>query len=307
MTDHPTIEQVLLKAEEKLDQAGVYCGHGTDNSWDEACLLLLHALGLHRAEESILQQSMGPLEQRAFDDLISQRIEQKTPAAYLIGEADFAGLRFKVDHRVLVPRSPIAELIFKEFRPWIGAVPNLILDLCTGSGCIGIATAAVFPESQVVLSDLSEEALQVAVENVQRHKLQDRCQVLQSNLFARLSGQRFDLILSNPPYVDQRDLDEMPDEYRAEPLLGLAAGRDGLDLVRPMLAQAADHLNEGGHLIVEVGNSWEALEAAYPSVPFTWIEFEYGGEGVFILSKSELLEYADAFRYEPLAAYNPEL
>lgn len=296
MAAAPNIEQILLDASQKLEEADVYCGHGTDNTWDETCLLLLHALGLQRAEESILQQQLSPAERNRFDSLIDRRINEKVPAAYIIGEAEFAGLRFVVDKRVLVPRSPIAELIRNEYRPWLNANLSAVLDLCSGSGCIGIATAMVFPESSIVLAELSTEALQVAKINVSKHGLDDRCELMQSDLFSALSGRSFDLIVSNPPYVDQQDIDDMPAEYRAEPKLGLAAGVDGLDLVRPMLAQAAHYLKDGGHLIVEVGNSWTALESYYSSVPFTWIEFEFGGQGVFILSKEELIEYEGAFR-----------
>jgi len=288
------VEQSLHAAEHMLEEAGVYCGHGTDNAWDEACLLLLHSLGLERADESILQRPLSSPEQARFNDLIAQRIGKRVPAAYLVGEAEFAGLRFNVDQRVLVPRSPIAELIVKKFRPWLSSDPSMILDLCTGSGCIGIAAAKAFPEAQLVLSDLSEDALEVARQNVKRHNLEDRCQIEQSDLFANLRGS-FDLIISNPPYVDQQDIDEMPDEYRTEPAIGLAAGADGLDLVKPMLAQAADFLNQGGYLIVEVGNSSVALENQYPKVPFTWIEFEHGGEGVFILSKEQLQDFEETF------------
>lgn len=296
MPDNSQIEQVLESATERLERADIYCGHGTDNAWDEACLLLLHSLGLQRADESILQEQMSPEQREHFEDLIRRRIEDRLPAPYLIGEADFAGMRFIVDARVLVPRSPIAELIHNGFQPWIATDPLSVLDLCTGSGCIGLATAARFPESEVLLSDLSADALELTQINIEKHNLGGRCRAIQSDLFANLKGQTFDLILSNPPYVDQRDMDEMPQEYHAEPRMGLAAGIDGLDLVRPMLAQAAQYLNDGGHMIVEVGNSWVALESAYPQVAFTWLEFEFGGEGVFILSKDELLRDADAFR-----------
>ena len=284
----------MLQAAQKLEAGSVYCGHGTDNTWDEACLLLLHAMGLERAEESILNQQLSDSDQQSFDFLIDRRIKERIPAAYLVGEAEFAGLRFIVDKRVLVPRSPIAELIHNRFRPWINSDPDHILDLCTGSGCIGIATATAFSQANVTLSDLSDEALEVAELNVAKHCLGNRCEVIQSDLFTNLAARKFDLILSNPPYVDQRDIDDMPAEYHAEPMLGLAAGQDGLDLVGPLLAEAAEHLNEGGHLIVEVGNSWAALEDRYAKVPFTWIEFEYGGDGVFILSKEELVEFGHA-------------
>ncbi len=296
-----TVEQTLVEAAQKLEANKVYCGHGTDNTWDEACLLFLHCRGLESADESILNELIEPEIKAAFEQLIEQRIESRVPAAYLIGEAEFAGLRFKVDERVLVPRSPIAELIFRKFRPWISQDPGHILDLCTGSGCIGIASALAFPDSRAILTDLSVDALAVAEENIQRHQLKDRCQLIESDIFANLAGLSFDLILSNPPYVDQTDLDEMPAEYHKEPAIGLAAGRDGLDILRPMLMQAAEYLNEGGHLVVEVGNSWVALEEVYAEVPFTWIEFEYGGDGVFILSKEQLLEFQNVFQERALA------
>jgi ribosomal protein L3 glutamine methyltransferase len=296
MSQIGTVEQAIAEAAQKLVENNVYCGHGTDNPWDEACLLFLYSIGLERADESILDEPITPEAEAALDSLIKSRINQRVPAAYLIGEAEFAGLRFKIDERVLVPRSPIAELILNEFRPWIDKDPNTILDLCTGSGCIGIASAITFPETRVVLTDLSTDALDVAEENIQRHQLEGRCQIIESDIFENLVGQNFDLILSNPPYVDQRDLGEMPTEYQKEPALGLAAGADGLDIVRPMLLQAADHLNHGGSLIVEVGNSCVALEELYPEVPFTWIECEFGGDGVFILTKEQLLEYQGIFQ-----------
>jgi ribosomal protein L3 glutamine methyltransferase len=296
MSQIGTVEQAIAEAAQKLEENNVYCGHGTDNTWDEACLLFLYSIGLERADESILDEPITPEATAALDTLIESRINQRVPAAYLIGEAEFAGLRFKIDERVLVPRSPIAEVILNEFRPWINKDPNTILDLCTGSGCIGIASAMTFPETRVVLTDLSTDALDVAQENIQRHQLEGSCRIIESDIFENLAGQSFDLILSNPPYVDQRDLSEMPTEYHKEPALGLAAGVDGLDIVRPMLLQAADHLNQGGSLIVEVGNSWVALEELYPEVPFTWIEFEFGGDGVFIFTKEQLLEYQEIFQ-----------
>lgn len=295
MASEIRVEQALVIATQKMDDADIYCGHGTDNTWDEACLLLLHALGLERADESILQQQLSLESRQTFEALIAERINKRVPAAYLIGEAEFAGLRFMVDERVLVPRSPFAELILKEFSPWVSRKPSRILDLCTGSGCIGIASAMAFPEAQVMLSDLSMDALDIAKQNIIRHGLTERCQAIQSDIFSELKGQRFDLIVSNPPYVDKQDINDMPEEYHQEPAMGLAAGNDGLDIVRPLLNQAAEHLNKGGYLMVEVGNSWVALEAAYPQVPFTWVEFEYGGHGVFILTKNELVQYQKNF------------
>ncbi len=201
------------------------------------------------------------------------------------------GLPFNVTQDVLVPRSPIAELIQADFQPWLQVSPERILDLCTGSGCIGIACAYQYPEAEVVLSDISAQAIAVAQGNILRHKLTDRVQVVQSDVFSDITG-RFDVIVSNPPYVDASDIASMPPEFRSEPLLGLAAGEDGLEIARRILRHARQFLTDEGILVVEVGNSWEALEAAYPEVPFTWVEFENGGVGVFVMTARELDEYA---------------
>jgi ribosomal protein L3 glutamine methyltransferase len=219
---------------------------------------------------------------------IQRRISERIPAAYITGQAWFAGMPFVVDERVLVPRSPIAELIQKQFSPWLDEAPQQILDLCTGSGCIGIACAYAFPDAEVQLSDISFDALAVAEENILQHGLEDRVFALQSDLFENLQGQRFDLIVSNPPYVDAEDMASLPQEYHAEPELGLASGVDGLDFTRRLLGGVLDYLSDNGVLVVEVGNSWPALEAAYPQLPFTWVEFERGGHGVFVLTAADL-------------------
>lgn len=218
------------------------------------------------------------------------------PTAYLLGEAWFCGLPFVVDERVLVPRSPIAELIDRHFAPWLPSEPARVLDLCTGSGCIGIACAYEFPEAEVVLADLSFDALEVANQNIERHGLEERVYCVQGDGFAGLPGQRFDLIVSNPPYVDAEDFADMPAEYQHEPAMGLACGDDGLDLVRRMLAEAADHLSERGLLIVEVGNSQVHVEALYPEVDFTWLDFQNGGHGVFLLAAKQCRDHQALFR-----------
>ncbi|MDG1582483.1 50S ribosomal protein L3 N(5)-glutamine methyltransferase [Pseudomonas sp. GOM6] len=281
----------------RFHEAGLFFGHGTDNAWDDARQLVLGALHLpFEIADSYLDCRLEEDEQQHLLELIRRRIEERVPTAYLIGEAWFCGLPFLVDERVLVPRSPIAELISQRFTPWLPAEPARILDLCTGSGCIGIACAYAFPEAEVVLGDLSFDALEVANHNIERHELEERVYTVQGDGFAGLPGQRFDLIVSNPPYVDAEDFADMPAEYQHEPALGLACGDDGLDLVRRMLAEAADHLSEKGLLIVEVGNSQVHVEALYPEVDFTWLEFEQGGHGVFLLAAAQCREYQKLFR-----------
>ena len=284
-----TIRDFLRWGASEFTAANLFYGHGTDNPWDEAEILVLHALHLTPplANEWLDSRLTRSERERVVENL-ARRIEERIPAAYITGQAWFAGLPFSVDERVLVPRSPLGELIQKRFEPWLIQSPQRILDLCTGSGCIGIACAYAFPDAEVQLSDISFDALDVTWENIQRHDLEDRVFALQSDLFENLQGQVFDLIVSNPPYVDADDMASLPDEYHAEPELGLASGEDGLDFTRQLLVQAADHLTDAGLLIVEVGNSWVALKEAFPELPFTWVEFERGGHGVFMLTKMDL-------------------
>ncbi|MEO4046546.1 50S ribosomal protein L3 N(5)-glutamine methyltransferase [Pseudomonas sp. CAU 1711] len=292
-----TVRDHIRWAVSRFHEAGLFFGHGTDNAWDDARQLVLGALHLpFEIADAYLDCRLEEDEQRQLLELIRRRVEERVPTAYLIGEAWFCGLPFLVDERVLVPRSPIAELIAQRFAPWLPAAPARILDLCTGSGCIGIACAYAFPEAEVVLGDLSFEALEVANQNIERHELEERVYTVQGDGFAGLPGQRFDLIVSNPPYVDAEDFADMPAEYHHEPELGLACGDDGLDLVRRMLAEAADHLSEKGLLIVEVGNSQVHVEALYPEVDFTWLEFEQGGHGVFLLAAAQCREHQQLFR-----------
>ena len=297
------ILQALVWAEKQMFDANLYFGHGTDNAWDESCLLLSYVLRDQSPDACDAESSLSPVHWQGFQELVHQRVSTRKPAAYLTGTAWFAGLPFAVNEDVLVPRSPIAELIEQQFSPWFAAPPRTILDMCTGSGCIGIASAIYCPHSQVVLSDISAEALTVAARNVERHAMQDRCRIAAGSLFKAVAGQTFDLIVTNPPYVDANDIRQMPDEFAAEPLLGLAAGDDGLDLVREILAYAAQHLNPGGCLICEVGNSAEHLQLAYPTVPFLWLEFERGGDGVFLLEREQLVAFQDSLS----AAYNADL
>ncbi len=279
----------IKQAADAFVAAQLYFGHGTDNAVDEASWLLLYALGLSPVEQPDYAMLLNQSQIARCNEVLVTRIDTRQPAAYITGEAWFAGLRFKSDARALVPRSPLAEYIVDNFFDMLDEVSNpAILDLCTGGGCIAIACAYAREDATIVASDLSDEALALASENVEMHNLQDRVQLVRSSLFDELTGQ-YDLIISNPPYVDADDLRSMAEEFHHEPALGLAAGDDGLDLVRIMLAQAPDYLNEDGLLVVEVGNSAQAIEAAFPHIPFLWLEFANGGSGVFVLRRHELL------------------
>jgi len=281
----------------RLRRADLYYGHGTDNAWDEAVQLVLHVAGLPwDADPAIQDARLLDSEKATLLELFRRRIEERVPAPYLIGEAWFCGLPFYVDERTLIPRSPIADLIRDGFEPWLVAPEvHRVLDLCTGSGCIGIACALLFEEAEVDLVDLSAEALQVCERNIARHRLGERVSAIRSDLFDAVEGRRYQLIVSNPPYVDAEDYRQMPAEYHHEPLLGLTSGDDGLDITRRILRQAADHLTDDGLLVVEVGNSEVALQAAFPEVPFVWVELPSGGNGVFVLSAQELNQYRDRF------------
>lgn len=292
-----TLRDYIRWAVSRFQVEQLFFGHGTDNAWDEARQLVLGALHLPwEMADSYLDCRLEDDERAHLQDLLQRRIEQRVPTAYLLGQAWFCGLPFIVDERVLIPRSPIGELIDRRFEPWLAQAPARVLDLCTGSGCIGIACAYEFLEAEVALADLSFEALEVANRNIEHHGLEDRVYTVQSDGFDGLPKQRFDLILSNPPYVDAEDIADMPNEFHHEPALALACGEDGLDLVRRILAQAADHLTETGTLIVEVGNSQVHVEALYPEVEFTWLEFARGGHGVFLLAASQCREHQALFR-----------
>ncbi|MGV6827372.1 MAG: 50S ribosomal protein L3 N(5)-glutamine methyltransferase [bacterium] len=277
----------------RFEQAQLYYGHGTDNAFDEALALVLHALHLdHQIPEAFLDSRLTATEQRQILELLKGRVETRKPAAYLMEHGYFAGLPFYVNDAVLVPRSPIAELILAEFQPWLGERAELhVLDLCTGSGCIALAAAHYLPQAIVDASDVSDAALDVARVNLNKHQLQDRVTLYQSDLFDALPGRQYDLIVSNPPYVDAQDMAALPEEYRREPELGLAAGDDGLDIVKRILSDAGQYLKSDGVLIVEVGNSEVALQNQFPQVPFLWLEFEHGGHGVFLLTAAQLAEH----------------
>lgn len=285
-----TLRDYIRWAMTCFQQANLFYGHGTDNPWDEAVHLVLNAVHLPwNASHHVLDARLTYQEKKRILSFITRRTEERLPLPYITGEAWYMGIPFYVDERVLIPRSPIAELTEHLFSPWLRPGPvEQILDLCTGSGCIGIACAYQFPESSVDLVDISDSALEVAEKNIARHELGHRVQAIQSDLFSALHGKRYDLIVSNPPYVDINDLTTMPKEYQHEPKLALASGDDGLDLTRKILYQAYQHLSEDGLLVVEVGNSEKHIVEQFPEVPFTWAEFENGGNGVFILTAEEL-------------------
>ena len=297
METRQTIRQLIHDGAARLESAGLVFGHGTDNALDESATLVLHALELpFDLTDEQLDTVPSALQAGRVNTLLEQRINTRKPAAYLTGEAWFAGLPFYVDERVLVPRSPIAELVEEGFRPWVEqAQVEHILDLCTGSGCIGIACALAFPDAQVDLADLSADALEVARRNIRRHGLDSRVRAIDSNLFDGLGDIRYDLVVSNPPYVSEEEVRQLPEEYRHEPSLGLSAGDDGLEIVVRILADAPAHLSTGGVLVVEVGYSQPVLEAAFPDIPFLWLEFAYGGEGVFLLEREQLVQYHPVF------------
>lgn len=296
LTALKTLRDMVRWGVSRFHEQGVFFGHGSDNAWDESRLLVLHALYLPwETPETYMDCRLTAQERDVAAALLERRIEQRIPAAYLTGYARFAGLDFLVDERVLVPRSPIAELIAARFEPWLTRSPERVLDLCTGSGCIGIACAYAFPDAEVVLADLSADALAVAEANIEAHQLQERVEARWSDGFDGMPGERFDLIVSNPPYVDAEDMADLPEEYLHEPEMGLAAGEDGLDLVRRMLAQAADHLTEDGVLIIEVGNSMVHVTAHWPQVEFAWVEFRQGGHGVFVLTAEQCRRHQALF------------
>jgi len=276
-------------------EAGLVFGHGTDNAFDEAIVMTCQKLLLPVERlEHYMNAKLTFSERSALTELYKQRIETRQPAAYLTGQARFAGLDFYVNQHTLVPRSPIAELIERGFQGWLEPEQvTRVLDLCTGSGCIGIASLQAFDNAQVDLVDISPQALDVAQKNIHRYSLEGQARAIKSDLFSALNGERYDVILSNPPYVDAIEMAALPPEYQAEPALGLAAGDDGLDLVRRILAEAANYLTPDGVLIVEVGVSQHFVEQVYEELPLFWFEFTQGGEGVFAISREELEMFDD--------------
>lgn len=291
---HPqTVEALIRQGAEQFETAGIALGHGTDTYIDEAAELVFFAAGLaHEDAADVYPRVLDLATVESIHALLSRRISERVPAAYLTHRMWFSGLEFYVDERVLVPRSPIAELIETQFSPWIDPdAVDSILDLCTGSGCIAIGCAYAFEQAQVWASDISEDALAVARINVQRHQLEERLALVRSDVWSALGERRFDIIVSNPPYVSEAEMAQLPAEYLSEPSLGLRAGSDGLSIVRRILAQAEAHLTAHGILIIEVGDTEQATVDAYPSVPFTWVEFERGGGGVLLLTAAEVREH----------------
>ena len=290
-TELLTLRDLLRFAVSRFNEAGLFFGHGSDNAWDEAVYLLLHTLHLPLDRlEPFLDARLTRAERDTVLDIVERRVSNRVPAAYLTHEAWLGEHRFYVDERVIVPRSFIAELLEEQLEPWLEdpyAVTSAI-DLCTGSGCLAILTALAFPRAQVDAIDLSIDALAVAKRNINDYGLDDQVRLVHSNLFAGVARRRYDLIISNPPYVNAESMLALPEEYRREPEMALAGGSDGLDLVRIMLREAKDHLNPGGLMVVEIGHNSEVLEAAFPQTPFTWLETNGGNEFVFLLRYDEL-------------------
>ena len=286
-----TVRDYIRYAVSRFNAAQLFFGHGSDNAWDEAVYLTLHTLNLPLDRlEPFLDARLLPHERELLLDLYTRRCQDRLPAAYLTNEAWLGEHRFYVDDRVIVARSFIAELLDEQLAPWIDdpwAVESA-LDLCTGSGCLAILTALAFPNAELAAVDLSEDALSVAARNVADYHLTDRVELIHSDAFTKLVGRKFDLIISNPPYVNAESVAALPPEYLHEPELALGSGEDGLDFTRIILREAKKHLTENGILIVEIGHNRDELEAAYPTLPFTWLDTTAGDEFVFLLHAADL-------------------
>ena len=311
-----TIRDFIRFGVSALRQYDAHLGQGTEDFFAESSALVLQTLALDwNANQEILDAKLLPSEKAEFISLLERRINEKVPTSYLLNLAYFCGKPFYVDERVLIPRSPIAELINQRFAPYCldehgqmrealnnlpendqPQTPRRILDMCTGSGCIAIALAYAFPESEVDATDISKEALEVASINAEHHNMQYQVALMESDLFAKIPAEnQYDLIVSNPPYVDAEDMADLPAEFLHEPELALAAGQDGLDLVRKMLAQAADYLTEDGLIVIEVGNSEWAMKQNFNTVDFHWLSFQNGGSGIFALTAEQCRKYRDLF------------
>lgn len=291
-----TILDMMRWAYSYFNASDLYYGHGHDNAWDEAHQLVLSAVYLPiDVPESLYASRLSLVEKERIVEMVAQRLGLRKPVAYLTNSAWFAGLEFYVDERVIVPRSPIGELIGQGFTGILRAEPKRILDMCTGSGCIAIACGERFPHAEIDAVDLSPDALNVAEINIERHQMSHRVFPLMSDLFNDLPADRYDLIVTNPPYVDQEDLDDMPEEFHHEPEMALGSGLDGLTITKRILASAPDYLSDNGVLVCEVGNSMVHLIEQFPAVPFHWIELKNGGVGVFSLTKEQLLAHRHLF------------
>ncbi len=286
-----TVSDLLRFAVSRFNQAKLFFGHGTTNAYDEAAYLILHTLHLPLDRlEPFLDAHLLPEEVESVVEILRRRVEERLPASYLTHEAWLGDLRFYIDERVIVPRSFIAELLREQLQPWVED-PEAItsgLDMCTGSGCLAILMALTFPNALIDAVDLSADALEVASRNVADYGLEDQLSLIQSDLFIALEGRRYDLIVSNPPYVNAPSMQTLPEEYLHEPKMALGSGADGLDATRVILREAAKHLNKGGLLVVEIGHNRDALEEAFPELPFTWLETSAGDEHVFLLTREQM-------------------
>lgn len=291
-----TYAELIAVFSQAFSEAELCYGHGTDNPYDEARWLVLASAGLgFDASAAELQQQPDSAGLSRIQKLAERRVKERVPVAYLLGEAWFAGLAWTVDERVLIPRSPFAELIQRDFQPYLPNTDNVrqVLDLCTGSGCIGIAAGIQLPQAQVDLADISSAALAVAELNIARHAVQQRVATVQSDLFKQLQGRRYDLILTNPPYVPEAAVRALPGEYQHEPELGLISGADGFEHLLPILEQAPDYMNEGAWLFVEIGLIADDFADAFPEIELDWVEFDFGGEGVFAIQREALIAARD--------------
>ncbi|MGC2457457.1 MAG: 50S ribosomal protein L3 N(5)-glutamine methyltransferase [Gallionellaceae bacterium] len=288
-----TVRDCLRFAVSRFNEGELFFGHGSSSSYDEATYLILHTLHLPLDTlEPFLDATLTQAELYEVLNVIEKRVEQRIPAAYLTHEAWLGDFRFYVDERVIVPRSFIAELLREQLVPWVADAQAVsrALDMCTGSGCLAILAALAFPNAEVDAADISPDALEVAQRNVADYGLQARVHLVESDLFTNLGGKKYDLIFSNPPYVDAESVAALPAEYRHEPKLALGSGIDGLGATRIILKHAAAHLNPGGLLVVEIGHNRATLEAMFPNLPFTWLEVAAGDEFVFLLQREDLID-----------------
>lgn len=292
-----TLISAIEMAQVRLEEAQVFYGHGTDNAWDEAVFLVLGACNMPLdTQKDALKTPLSDDQLTTVNQWLEKRIDQRLPLPYLLGETWFADIPFEVSQEVIIPRSPMAELIVRHFSPFLKKPPQKALDLCCGSGCIGIAMALHMDIPQVDMVDIAPEAIALSQKNIEHHGLTEQVRVFDSSLFDALAHNKYDLIVSNPPYVDAKDYAQMPAEFSHEPKLALVSGADGLDLTAAMLAQASQWLKDDGLLVVEVGNSEIALQNALPDIPFMWLELHQGGNGVFCLTGAQCKQYQDRFQ-----------